>query len=120
MARMAVLGMSAAAEVKLTPAEAFALLARASKLLSLSGARDWMSDTASQVAFLSMSAYHEWVCGPHLTHDELVLEHEEQGSPESAVSVHQWERALKKVSGIPGAKVRIAQVRIINSMGRAF
>ena len=113
IARIAVLGMSAAAEVKLTPAEAFALLAQASKLVSLAGILDWKSDTASVVAFLHMSAYHEWAFHGG----------EEQGtqrSPESPVSVHQWANCFNRASGIPQAKVRIAKARILNSMGRPF
>ena len=53
--------MSAAAKVKLTPAESFALLAQASKLVSLTVDRGWASDIAAQVAFLSLSAYHDWI-----------------------------------------------------------
>ena len=109
--RIAVLGMSAAAAVKLTPAEAFALLAQASKLVSLSGNFDWKSDTESQVAFLHMSACHDWA---HLDGEEQVT----QRSPKSAVSLHAWESALDGVSGIPQSKIRVAKVRILNSMGR--
>ena len=60
IARISVLAMSAAAEVKLTAAEVFALLAQASKLVSFAGDFDWKSDTASQVAFLHMGAGYEW------------------------------------------------------------
>ena len=61
IARIAVLGMSAAAKVMLTPAESFALLARASKLVSLTVDRGWTSDLAAQVGFLSLGARQQWV-----------------------------------------------------------
>jgi len=97
--------MSAAAKVKLTPAESFALLAQASKLVSLTVDRGWASDIAAQVAFLSLSAYHDWI-------------HDGGGerSPESAVSVDKWESALADMTGIAKSKIRIAKVRIINAM----
>ena len=105
ISRIAVLGMSAAAKVKLTPAESFALLAQASKLVSLTVDRGWASDIAAQVAFLSLSAYHDWI-------------HDGGGerSPESAVSVGKWESALADMTGIAKSKIRIAKVRIINAM----
>ena len=119
IARVAVLGMSAAAEVKLTPAEMFALLSQASRLVSLSGKQDWASDTASVVAFLHMSAYHDWAPVHRIQQSQALADFEYHESPESAVSVHQWVSALDRASGIPQAKVRVAKVRIINSMGRA-
>ena len=105
ISRIAVLGKSAAANVMLTPAESFALLARASKLVSVTVDRGWTSDIAAQVAFLSLSAYQEWI-------------HDNGGerSPESAVSVGKWESALADVTGIAAAKIRIAKVCIINAM----
>ena len=97
---------SFAAKVMLTPAESFALLARASKLVSLTVDRNWKSDIAAQVAFLSLGAYHDWI------HDS----EGESSSPESAVSVGKWESALADVTGIVAAKIRIAKVCIINAM----
>ena len=106
IARIAVLGMSAAAKVMLTPAESFQLLAQASTLVSLTDAHDdWTSDTAAQVAFLSMSAYHEWC------HDNG-----RERSPKSAVSVGKWESVLAEMTGVSLAKIRICKVRIVNAM----
>ena len=89
----------------LTPAESFQLLAQASALVSLTDGHDWASDTAAQVAFLSISAYHEWI------HGSKGLR-----SPESAVSVGKWESVLADMTGVSVAKIRICKVRIVNAM----
>ena len=105
IARISVLGMSAAAKVMLTSAESFQLLAQASTLVSLTKGHDWTSDTAAQVAFLILSAYHEWI-----------ERDPEMCSPTTAVPISKWENVLALMTGVSVAKIRICKVRVINAM----
>ena len=112
VSRIAMLGMSASAKAKLSSAEMFALLGRVSKLVSTTVDRAWESDTAAHIAFLILGAVEEWGA---LDDDQGK---EDASSPESAVSVRRWSLVLGDMTKIPSSQIRIAEVRILNSMGR--
>ena len=105
------LGMSASPKTKLSSAETFALLGRVSKLVSTTVDRAWESDIAAHIAFLILGAEEEWA----LDDDQGK---EDASSPESAVSVRRWSQVLGDMTKIPSSQIRIAEVRILNSMGR--
>ena len=105
------LGMSASPKTKLSSAETFALLGRVSKLVSTTVDRAWESDIAAHIAFLILGAEEEWA----LDDDQGK---EDASSPESAVSVRRWSLVLRDMTKIPSSQIRIAKVRILNSMGR--
>lgn len=109
VSRIAVLGMSAAARVKLSFAESFTLLARASSFVPLSSNCEWTLDVAAHIAFLLLSARFEWSleCAGRWS----------ASSPESAVSVDRWGAVMLDITQVPINLVRIAEVRIINSLG---
>ena len=60
-----------------------------------------------------MSASHEWILGSEEEEEE---QRSPQRSPESAVSLAEWEGVLADMTGISVAKIRICKVRLINAM----
>ena len=112
VSRIAVLGMSAAARVKLSSAESFTLFTRASNFMSMTVDREWTSDTAAHIAFLILSADYEWAL------DDDAQRKGDVSSPESAVSVRRWETVLLDMTELPQFHVRIAKARIVTAMGR--
>ena len=111
VSHVAVLGMSVAARVMLSPEECFLLLARTANLVSKTRLREWTQHTAAHVAFLMLGAKYEWAIG-----DGVVDADPQQKSPQSGVTVDWWEEILSEMTQIPQSHSRISQVQIVCAM----